>query len=142
MKLEDLRVGNFINSGEFHGEQWHGEYQYKPEWYKWVHMFNPIPLNEELLDNIKQCNKIKASIIIPTWHIELGRNRRLSVTVENGNQYIFIQEYYHKIQDGDTGYALAKDLVCLFNGDCDGVLHVHFLQNTYHLLTGKELEIK
>lgn len=95
-----------------------------------------IRLTENMLDAIKQAEKIKTFTVVPTWLIELGRNRRLSITVEQGNQYIFIQEYDQK------DYRNVLDQVCLFNFDYDGWLHIHQLQNIYSSITGKELQFK
>lgn len=95
-----------------------------------------MKLTEDLLDKIKQAKKIETFTVVPTWTIELGRNRRLSVTVEQGNQYIFIQEYDEK------DYRIVNDQVCLFNFDYDGWLYLHHLENIYSSITGEKIEIE
>jgi hypothetical protein len=49
MKANELRIGNYIDTGEFHLEIARGIHKYDPSWYKYVHMFRPIPLTEEWL---------------------------------------------------------------------------------------------
>lgn len=49
MKANELRIGNWINTGEFHSKELQGEHQYVGDWYKYTHMFTPIPLTEQWL---------------------------------------------------------------------------------------------
>ncbi len=92
-----------------------------------------ILLTLDILKTIEQAKRNEISIITPQYLIELGKNRRLSITAETGNNYIFIQEY------NENDYRVIEDLVCIFNGDYDGKLYLHKLQNIYRILTGKEL---
>lgn len=98
-------------------------------------MFEPIPLTEEWLLKMPKVKKIETFNIGNASLLDLGRNRRLSISLEQGNQFIWIQEY------DKTDYRKVNDLVCLFNQDYDGVLYLHYFQNLVHLLTQTELEI-
>ena len=49
MEANELRIGNWIDTKDFHIDKFKGLYQYDPEWYEYVHMFEPIPLTEEWL---------------------------------------------------------------------------------------------
>lgn len=97
--------------------------------------FIPIPLTEEILAKIPDAIPNPINIIIESWQIYIGRRRRLSVTVENGNQYVYLEEFDEK------DYRKIVDLICIFNGDYDGILMLHTFQNMYSLLAGEELEI-
>jgi hypothetical protein len=102
------------------------------------HQFNqfilPIHLSEEWLIKLG-AETVGEFKIFESFLIELGRNRRLSISVQPGNQYIWIQEYTK--EDRTT----VNDLVCLFNGDYDGTLYVHTLQNIFHAIRGTELTL-
>lgn len=100
----------------------------------------PIPLTEEWL--LKLGAKKNEHLILPSyefdisWHAECYK--KLNVTIQPGNQYGYLRE-----QNDDYPAVREKDyLVTIFNGDRHGILSVHFLQNIYFLVTGKELTIK
>lgn len=100
-----------------------------------ISYLEPIPLTEEIMSRIPEAKHNPINIVIDSWQIELGRNRRFSVTVESGNQYIWLEEYDEK------DYRKINDIACVFNGDYDGKLTVHKLQNLYFVLSGKEIEV-
>jgi hypothetical protein len=58
----------------------------------------------------------------------------ISITLEPGNQYIYIRE-------GETDKREEDSIITIFNGDIDGEIYFHHIQNLYFVLTGKELEI-
>jgi hypothetical protein len=93
-----------------------------------------IPLSEEWLIKLG-AETVGEFKIFESFLIELGRNRRLSISVQPGNQYIWIQEYTKEDR------TIVNDLVCLFNGDHDGTLYVHTLQNIFHAIRGTELKV-
>ena len=113
MKVSNLRVGNIINTGKFHVKRLRGNYKYEAKWYKYVHMFMPVPLTEQLL-------------------LDLGIiNNEIIIT---GDKVIVI------VIDG--GYALIGGLGDMYYSVKVDCKYVHTLQNLYFALTGKELENK
>lgn len=92
-----------------------------------------IPLTPEWLERMGFIHN-PIVLISRQYLIKLGRDRMLSVSdAGTPNEIVFIQEV-----DGKK----VTDLVCIHNFDYDGKLHVHHLQNLFHALTGKELEVK
>lgn len=85
----------------------------------------PIPLTEEWL--LKFGFERNRSLIIDSYSTEIKGKRLLSVTVQPGNQYIYVKD-----QD---------DLACIRNSDYHGIFYVHQLQNLYFALTGEELRV-
>jgi hypothetical protein len=47
MKAEELRIGNFVNTGNFHLPRYRGIYKIEESWFKWASKFQPIPLDED-----------------------------------------------------------------------------------------------
>jgi len=45
------------------------------------------------------------------------------------------------LREGNSDKREEDDIITIFNGDVDGELYFHDIQNLYFLLTGKELEI-
>lgn len=45
----ELRIGNWIDTKEFHIPALKGNHKYEGKWYKYTFMFDPIPLTEEWL---------------------------------------------------------------------------------------------
>lgn len=100
------------------------------------HWAEPIELDEQwLLDfNFKK----HKSLILDSYSISITDNefefKEISVNIEAGNQYIYLRQ-------GDVkGKRHEDDVVTIFNGDKNGKLFVHILQNIYLYLTFKELE--
>lgn len=143
MKVTDLRFGNYLMSTltkEVIIVGWlamkhvaDGNYQsvYDPK----TTVYEPIILNEGWLIKLG-ANKIESFTVVPTYILQLGRFRRLSICVQRCSQMIFIQEY------SDKDYKVTTDLICVYNYDYDGELYVHKLQNIFHVFTGQELTIK
>lgn len=96
----------------------------------------PIELDEDwLLDfGFTKHN----SIILDSYSISISDNefefKEISVNIEAGNQYIYLR------QGGIKEPRHEDDVVTLFNGDKNGKLFVHVLQNIYSSITFKELE--
>lgn len=117
MNNEELRSGNWINTKEFHVEKLRGLYQYNPSWYKYVSMFEPIPLTEE-------------------WLIKFGGEKD-----ENGDAFLCIDE------ENDLRIYLKNGHALLCKGDCcpmfeyEHVDKVHLFQNLVHALTGEEITL-
>lgn len=118
MEVNELRSGNWIDTKDFHIDEFKGLYQYDPEWYKYVHMFEPIPLTEE-------------------WLIKFGFR---SI---GKNEYDASLETYVLGDFGDFSIEYERDEFCQFlcNDDSYTIRYVHELQNSYWCLCGKELEL-
>ena len=100
-------------------------------------IYESIELTEDLLNRIKEAELCETAIILKTWDIMLGPDKSMSITIEQGNQYIYIKEHDF------NNYKIINDLVCVFNGDKHGRLTLHYLQNLYNVLShGEELELK
>ena len=114
MEVNELRSGNWIDTKDFHIDEFKGLYQYDPEWYKYVHMFEPIPLTEEWLIKFgfeKKENKWYKLIRFPTVRF-LNNKLNVYVIIHSSSVVIAILDY------------------------------VHQLQNLYFALTGEELTLK
>lgn len=142
LTANELRIGNFANR---HFENGEGELTectvrdifdckrstLEPDF---KFHYTGIPLNEEWLIKLG-AEAVGEFKIFENFLIELGRNRRLSISVQPGNQYIWIQEYTKENR------TTVNDLVCLFNGDYDGTLYVHTLQNIFFSIKREELKL-
>jgi hypothetical protein len=95
----------------------------------------PIKLTKEFILKFDKVEQIKTFTVLPSFIINLTRRRRLAISVEPGNTYIYLQEY------DENDYRKVLDLVCLFNSDYDGELYVHYLQNLYFSLTKQDLNL-
>lgn len=99
------------------------------------HWVEPIVLDEQWLLDFK-FEKHK-SLILDSYSISITDNdnefKEISVTIEEGNQYIHIR------QGDKNGSRHDDDIVTVFNGDYHGKLYVHILQNIYYFLVYKEL---
>lgn len=119
MSTNELRIGNWIDTKDFHFDKFKGLYQYDPEWYKYVHMFEPIPLTEEWLlkfgfrmekgADFFYCKRTK----MPNVTLEVNLNFR--VILFDRKRKVFTDIKYTK--------------------------YVHQLQNLYFALTGEELKL-
>jgi len=88
-----------------------------------------IIVTKEIMDSCEQAEFIKTSIILPAWDIHIEREKRLSVSCEPGNTYIYITE--HNQEDRRK----IEDLICIFNSDYDGPLYLDYLKELYYILT-------
>lgn len=52
MNLKELRVGNLVDTGDFHLPKYKGVYEVKDDWFKYACKFDPVKLNEEWLINL------------------------------------------------------------------------------------------
>ena len=82
----------------------------------------PIPITKELI--VKSLN---SEILGDDYSVKLGDYRYIYFRINNDG-YISID--FFNYDDNSE------------NEICDGIRYVHELQNLYHALTGKELEIK
>ncbi len=76
--------------------------------------------------------------VIDNYGMNISRNelefKRISITLENGNQYIMVRE-------GDLNSSRHKDdVVVIYNSDYDGNLKMYRLNNLIYGLTGKWLK--
>ena len=139
MEANELRIGNFVNlTAEGHENE--------PDLFQWaledydfyedsMQFVEPIPISKDWLLKLG-FKGLDHFTIADSMTIDLGRNRQLSIgCVGNPNEMIFIQEI------NASNAKKIDDLVCIWNYDYDGFLHVHQLQNLYFALTGKELTI-
>lgn len=115
----ELRIGNWIHTGEFHIEGHQGEYQMKDNWFGYANMFNPIPLTDEWLKKFGFFSKYKHCNV--RWNILGFDIQQISDEDDDGNkipqEQIFYYQYMYEIK------------------------YVHQLQNLYFALTGEELTI-
>jgi hypothetical protein len=113
MKANELRIGNLIDTGDFHIPSCKGIYEMKNDWFTYSNMFNPIPLTEEWLLKFG----FKQDETYCSIHIKYG------IELMNiANKYF--RGYYR-------GATIAID-----------IQYVHQLQNLYFALTGEELTVK
>jgi hypothetical protein len=150
MKANELRVGNFIL--EFDCEPYYFPIEsiyinnvgvYRCSYRKQsidttLDMVEPIPLTEEWL--LKFGFTKNESKIIDSYSIsisKLGTLKKLSVTIQFGNEYVMIRE-------GENDKPSSEDsIITLLNGDTHGrPFYIHQIQNLYFALTGEELTIK
>jgi len=84
---------------------------------------------EWLLNN----NFFKHETPITIYYIySLKKNKRLVVTIDFGNVYVFLEEYdYLDFRD-------VTDSINLFNGDFDGELYTDYLQDLIRVLDYKK----
>lgn len=99
---------------------------------------NPITLSPEILE---KCGFEKhTGRLIETYTKSISWSgtdyKVISVTIEPGNKYIYIR---HGELKNDRS---EDDIITVFNGDVNGKLYFHKLQNLYFLLTGEELIFK
>jgi hypothetical protein len=137
LTAQELRIGNYYynQNGTLKGIPTTVGRIEEPNDLNFAGLMLPIPLTEDWLLRMG-CERNKILQLIPTWYLEIGRGRRLSVTIEPGNTYIWLQAY-----ELDNP-KVCTDLVCLFNSDYDGQLYVHTFQNITHALTSSGLTIK
>jgi hypothetical protein len=119
MKANELRIGNYVNTKEFHIPRYQGEHKYEAKWYPWVEMFKPIPLTEQWLKDFGFI-----------WDDEQGYHKWL--IDEEGSDY--------RIEA--LGWLDEKGAMVDIYGALIRCKYVHQLQNLYFALTGKELTKK
>jgi hypothetical protein len=112
MEAKELRIGNYIDTGEFHIERARGIYKYNPSWYKYVHMFRPIPLTEE-------------------WLLKFGFEKPA---------HIWCGDKFH-LTNYDRDHSLWCVAMNKNNAIIANIRYLHQLQNLYFALTGEELTL-
>jgi hypothetical protein len=98
---------------------------------------NPIELSEEIL--VKAGAAINKGAITTSYSLDISKYpqsyKAIVISIQPGNVYVFIR-------DGDSDRRREEDdLITVFNGDIDGKLYLHWLQNLYFLTYGKELTL-
>jgi len=152
MKNSHIRVNNLIASGEkfkntsslgivrsignddVDFEQIEIEGAESFDWY-FKNEYCGIPVTKNLL--LISGFEIHESLLLTSYSISISKNgiyKVLSTTIEPGNQYVYVRE-------GNNDKRHEDDVITIFNGDLDGELYFHHIQNLYFLLTGEELEI-
>lgn len=147
MKANDFRLGNIINHQEYKsifqgvitsispyrvGIDNHTSIKLNSE------NLIPIPLTEEWLFKFGFM-EVASSILLPSFMANISWSNAdfkvISVCPEKGNQYIYLRH-------GEKNAPRENDdIICVFNGDVNGTLYVHTLQNLYFALTGQELTL-
>jgi len=112
IQANELRIGNWVHTGEFHIEKFQGYHKIKSKWFDYAHMFEPIPLTEEIL---LKCGFEKFA---QTWY-----RHKLS-----GFEFAL------------SGLIATNSYFECFPVDCCN--HLHQLQNLYFALTNEELNIE
>lgn len=153
LKNQNIRVGNIIASGinfsdistigrilsignsEQDFEQIYCECEESFEWF-FKDNYCGVPVSDEWM--IKLGFKKHDSLILPSYYVDIsyleGDFKIISATIEAGNQYVYIR---HGEMDKPRE---EDDLVCIFNSDINGKIYVHYLQNLYFILTGKDFQ--
>lgn len=97
----------------------------------------PVELDENWVLNLGF--EKHESLILDSYYINIGNGynyKALSINIEHGNQYVFLRE-------GELdGNRDDDDVVMVRNGDLNGKLYVHYIQNLYSTITDKELIYK
>lgn len=157
LKNSDLRVGNYIqegNNGKYYNdgtfgkvleignderefEQIYCECEESFDWFFKDNYFG-IELTEDWLIKF-EFEKVN-SLLTTTYQKSISWSKSdykvISINIDNGNQYVYIRH------GGLNADRTKDDLICIFNGDVNGKLYVHYIQNLYFLITGKDLIIK
>lgn len=97
----------------------------------------PITLTSDIL--LKAGFEAHETILFTSYSIDISKSpyeyKVISIMLEPGNVYVYLRS-------GEINEAREKDiLITLFNGDKNGKLYLHWLQNIYQILTGTELNI-
>ncbi|MES2240460.1 MAG: hypothetical protein V4497_09415 [Bacteroidota bacterium] len=117
MKAEELRIGNWVDTGDFHLPRYKGNYKVKDEWFKWANKFKPIPLTEEWLLN---------------FGFKKSNNATKFYTFDKDKLSIHLKSVHYN--DGRT----------YFNSWCimeKQIEYVHQLQNLFFCLCGEEITL-
>jgi len=109
MEANELRIGNWIDTGKFHLPRYRGNHQMREDWFKYANKFTPILLTEERL--------LKSGFEYNNVCYTLGRFK------------IFI----HKNKDFE--FTVFYRDSCIINN----AKHMHTLQNIFFILTDTEL---
>ena len=152
MKNSDIRVNNLIASGKsFKNTSIIGVVRsignddvdfeqietMSDESFTWMFKndYCGIPVSEQLLLN--SGFEKHETLLISSYSKSFSKNdmiyKAISLNIENGNQYVYLRE-------GTTDKRHEDDIITIFNGDFDGPLYFHYIQNIFFLLTGQELE--
>jgi hypothetical protein len=95
---------------------------------------SPIPLTEEWLLKFG-FYQLPHFTVGNNWLIDYGLSSQISIScIESCNMMVWLASV-----DKDKK---PTDLVCVWNWDVNGTMHIHQLQNLYFVLTGEELTIK
>jgi len=117
MKENEIRVGNWVDTGNFHLPMYRGNYKVKCEWFKWASKFKGIPLTEECVFELED----------KYWDF-IGFGTRL-IYQDKLNTAI-------KIEKSKTQWAFYfNDELINFKD------YLHEAQNLYFALTGQELTL-
>lgn len=133
IKRNELREGNYYRCKNYNGSK---DVILPFTWqeHKYVHLFEPIPLTYELLEEFGLVKNGFSQVEL-VLNPERRLYRALSVDLRQG--MIFLRE--GKKEDRPD---YKDDIVILWNRDYEPEYYLHQLQNLYNCLTGKELPIK
>lgn len=121
MTATELRIGNYVDTGEFHLPMYRGNYMMKADWFKYSDKFKPIPLTEEWLLKFGFTITHYAYLRFHIYLLETEIYLRPS-----------LKYWYWGFVNDDND--------CEIN-DCYELKYVHQLQNLYFALTQKELTL-
>ena len=137
MRVEDLRVGNFVEtlkSDFFDGDtiDWSLDmFYWVAECVYHIEDFKPIPLTEEIHNDLGIYKNG-----FDSFEYELPRGRSLNIKVIFNGDYVYLRQ-----SNDDRLYN--DSLIAVWNRDVKGRdMYVHEWQNLYFALTGEELEFK
>jgi hypothetical protein len=139
IRVDELRVGNWVNDGYNHYEQVWGLVKDESKGDSInghpCDVFKPIPLTEKILLNMCGFEKI-----VTEGNFDLGYGDEISYGLE------FKREFYLSyLDDFSVGIFSSKKASNDELGICiplNSALYLHQLQNIYFMLSGEELEIK
>jgi len=119
MEANELRIGNWVDTGKFHLPRYRGNYQMREGWFGYANKFSPIPLTEE-------------------WLLKFGLKKSESDYFElRQNMYTFGIKEAVDIS-GNVYFHPEKYSWSMFGFACR-VYYVHQLQNLYFSLTNTDL---
>ena len=129
IRANELRLGNCVNTKEFHIKDVQGFYQVKVDWLMYSRMFEPILLTEEIL--------LKCGFEL------LPKDKcRTYKTFKVGKRYLYFDE-------SDGVWYLSYDEYIAYCNNIGIVEYLHDLQNLYYYTSRdgvydekEELEIK
>ena len=141
MKAQELRIGNYIKSGEIELTTTYHEIRIQTlsdcRQLNGYDSYEPIELTEDWL--LKFGFTKDDNILVRSFRKVIVNNalclKELIVNLDCMNQYIFLKET-------SFGKDKKQDIITLFNQDLsDHPIYVHKLQNIWFGLTEKELTI-
>lgn len=125
MKAEELRIGNIV--GDYNGDD--------SKWFK----VTPTNIKVEQKANKQDFNRYRPIPISEEWLLKLGfTHNRMDNLLWKSMPFNIGEIHYEKKSYGNVFVLYGSSSSVFVPNDIE---YVHQLQNLYHSLTGKELEI-